>query len=294
MWLARIPIYLGWIVGVGFGLYFTFDGLWAYLHKALVLKQKPVKKTKLAERFYSAGMEGFPVTLYRTSQGISALVLFGLGEFYTGTVVLAGLLGILGLFVPGMAISFLISRRKNTMNRMVRVVIGSLAGAIETEGSAYNALQRLMVDTPEPLHSELKDIFANAATLPDYSVADGIYALAHKLDNRDLIKLSKALQMDSTVGGPTGSVILKINDGIRTKERMRANRRAETAGGAMIAWMFTILPIGAFLFAPIAFHKDFVFWRTTLVGHIAVGVFLVVTIFVVNLINDVFKSQDLN
>ena len=191
-------------------------------------------------------------------------------------IILAGLAGIVGFFVPAFYLRRARGKRVARIEQQLIEFLPALASSLRSGFAFTPAVESAAQQMSAPLGDELAILLNDMSLGADSPTA--LRELGERVGSRDLDMLITALQVQRTTGGNLPEILDATAAALRDRERIRGDVQTFTAQQRMTGLILSVYPVavGLLLLAimPSVWSKLF----TEPVGQIQLGVALVLQI----------------
>ncbi len=159
------------------------------------------------------------------------------------------LLGVLvGWLAMRLVLSVKISRRRAAFDAQLPNVLQLVGSSIQTGFSLAQALDAVVREDTQPASGEFARALGEAQLGVD--LADGLEAVANRLDSNDLRWVVMAIRIQRETGGNLAEVLRNTVNTMRERAYLRRQVRTLSAEGRLSAWVLLSLPVlvGGWLF----------------------------------------------
>jgi tight adherence protein B len=198
------------------------------------------RSAEIAESLARADVKLRPAEWYLIRIGTVVLLgLIGLGLYRS--VIFAGVLAVVGLFIPPLVLRFRAGRRLNQFNGQLGDTLILLSNALKAGYSFPQAMASIARSAPPPTADE----FARATREVQLGVTTDA-ALSHmvtRIRSEDLDLVVTAVQIQRVVGGNLAEIFDSIAFTIRERIRIKGEIKTLTAQARASSFIITGLPI---------------------------------------------------
>jgi tight adherence protein B len=252
---------------VGFIIFFISGPIQEAMRRN-VFRQKEHVARELEQMFIFISVDRL-----QTLKWTIAVVLAGIGLIFAwdstppGPEVFAGVLGLIGYWVPEIYIIFLRRRRRAAFSEQLVDGLVMMSNGMRSGFTLQQAIDMLIEEMPAPLSQEFDLIRREYRVGVDLDVA--LKNCVERTRDEDLALVVTAIQITRQLGGNLAEVFDKIVGMVRERKILHGKADALTSEGKMQAAVVGLLPYG-FLFAMIKVNPDLMrlMW-TTFPGIIA-------------------------
>ena len=240
---------------------------------------------KLKPGEYLAIMAGSAV-----GTAILSWILFGKLEFTPlgGVFAIAGLIG--GIFIPGIFVGRLQSKRLKDFNAQLPDMLNLMVNGLRAGFSTMQALESVSKELPAPISTEFRRVVQEMQLgVPMEAALENLLA---RIPSQDLDLVITAINVQREVGGNLAEVLETISHTIRERIRIKGEIKTlttqVTASGRLLAMMPLFL-LGALYVLNrdyvMTFFQDPIWCGASMLG--CSGILIIVGIVVMNKIADI-------
>jgi Flp pilus assembly protein TadB len=256
------PVWL-WLGGAGVFAGLLLLGLTLIPHRMVSRARLGIDAPRGASGMGVRTMSAIDEALVRTGTRAdlgSTLALAGIAmrpAEFVGTVGLAAfLVGLVGLWlggpVLGLAVAMVVGigaravvirrrdQRRAAFADQLPEVLQLVTTSLRSGYGITQALESVAEDAEEPARSEFANVLAETRLGRDMS--ESLYALADRMDSKDLEWVVAAIDINRDAGGNLSEVLQKVSTTIRERGRIARQVRTLTAEGRLSARILTALP----------------------------------------------------
>ena len=196
-----------------------------------------------------------PIFLFLAA--IAIVYSVGLPLGFGRLLMLATFCGVVGCFLPLMALQFKANRTRKKMQDQFPVALDVFVRGLRAGHPIAAALDMLTVEMPDPIGSQF-GIVVDEVTY-GAELRDALESLAERWDLDDIRMFVVSLSVQSETGGNLAEILENLSRVIRDRQSMMLKVRALSSEGRMTAIMLTALPVLAFtalFIANPAFYLD--------------------------------------
>jgi tight adherence protein B len=193
-----------------------------------------------------------------------------LGAAMLQNMILAGVIGALGLVLPTIVLRMSLNRRGDKMREQLPDVLTIMASSLRAGHSFLQAIDTVAREIPAPANVEFQRLVAEIRL--GRPADDALEALADRVGSSDFRWAVLAVNIQREVGGNLAEILDNVSDTLRERATMRRQIRVLTAEGRLSAWVLAILPfaIALYMFAVNPQYISLLF--TTQIGLFMLGV----------------------
>lgn len=185
------------------------------------------------------------------------MVAAGAGIGAGRLLMVATFAGVLGTFLPLMALQFKANRTRKKMEDQFPVALDVFVRGLRAGHPIAAALDLLTVEMTDPIGSEFGTVVDEVTYGAE--LRDALQAMADRWDLDDMRMFVVSLSVQSETGGNLAEILDNLSKVIRDRHTMMLKVRALSSEGRMTAVMLTALPVlaftGLFLMSP-QFYLD--------------------------------------
>ncbi len=183
------------------------------------------------------------------------------GEFFVGTVVLAGVGGLIGyalpisshiivslvlivagLWAPRIYITMARNRRLRAFNSQLADTIGLLSSALRSGYSLLQSMELVAREGPSPVSGEFERVVREVGL--GLSPEEALANLVRRMQSDDLELMVTAINVQREVGGNLAEVLDTIASTIRERVKLKGEIRVLTAQQQYSGYIVGLLPVG--------------------------------------------------
>jgi tight adherence protein B len=193
-----------------------------------------------------------------------------LGAAILQNMLLAAIIGVLGLVTPTIILRTALSRRGDRMREQLPDVLTIMASSLRAGHSFLQALDTVAREIPAPANVEFQRLVAEIRL--GRPADDALEALADRVGSPDFRWAVLAVNIQREVGGNLAEILDNVADTLRERATMRRQIKVLTAEGRLSAWVLALLPFGiaAYMFAVNSEYISLLF--KTQIGLVMLGV----------------------
>ncbi|MDO9574648.1 MAG: type II secretion system F family protein [Candidatus Contubernalis sp.] len=189
--------------------------------------------------------------LMRAEEFIGLVFLFGIGAFilfylFIGDLLMALIIGLLSLKLPGMFIHIKKDKRMLTLNLQLPEALNLISNGLRAGYSFTQAMAVVSREMQTPISYEFGRILKENAL--GKTMDDALLNFSARTDNEDIDLFVTALLIQRQVGGNLAEILDNIGHTIRERVRIQGEIKTLTAQGRMSAIIIVALPIGVAAF----------------------------------------------
>ncbi|MGH2679887.1 MAG: type II secretion system F family protein [Actinomycetota bacterium] len=172
-----------------------------------------------------------------------------LGAAILQNVLLAGVIGLLGLALPTVVLRMSLGRRSDKMREQLPDVLTIMASSLRAGHSFLQSLDTVAREIPAPANVEFQRLVAEIRL--GRPAEDALEALADRIGSSDFRWAVLAVNIQREVGGNLAEILDNVSDTLRERATMRRQIKVLTAEGRLSAWVLALLPfaIALYMFA---------------------------------------------
>ncbi|HVB14162.1 MAG TPA: type II secretion system F family protein [Candidatus Dormibacteraeota bacterium] len=207
--------------------------------QAAGVAQRP-RAVQVAEKLARADVKLRPAEWYLIRIGV-VLVLALLGLALYRSLIFAGILAVVGFFIPPMVLRFRTSRRLGRFNGQLGDTLILLSNALKAGYSFPQAMASIARSAPPPTSEE----FARATREVQLGVTtdEALSHMVQRIHSEDLDLVVTAVQIQRVVGGNLAEIFDNIAFTIRERIRIKGEIKTLTAQARASSFIITGLPI---------------------------------------------------
>ncbi len=173
----------------------------------------------------------------------AAVVLLTLLAFaLTRSLLLALIVGALGVFVPRAILSIQVRRRCKAFERQLPDTLTLLAGTLRAGYSIGQGFEAVSTEIDDPMGRELRRVVTE--TRLGRPLDESLEAVAERMNSDDFSWAVMAIRIQREVGGNLAELLVTVADTMTQRERLRRDVATLTAEGRMSAIVLGLLPPG--------------------------------------------------
>jgi tight adherence protein B len=177
---------------------------------------------------------------------ISYLAVFLLLFLASSNLILAFLLGSVGLIIPYGILSFVAIQRAKAFEKLFGDALYLMANTLKSGFSFRQALQIIAQEMPSPICDEFE--LLNQELNWGLPVPEAMLNLAKRMPNDYVNLFVTAISIQNEVGGSLSDILSKIAEAIRNKEELRGEIKVLTAQGKASGVIVGMLPFAISFF----------------------------------------------
>lgn len=260
-----------------------------HAREGIAIKRLPKKNKygKLDKRFKQAGLDGKSRKLIRQYFMIQILTFIAtLLLFHIGAALVAlSLIHVLALWLLKRQY---VSRQK-AFEKQLCDAIQVISNAMKSGYSFFQALTRVVEDSPDPLASSFAQVVKEMSL--GKAMENAFEQLLETYPIEDLQLMVSAILIQKEIGGNLADILDTMLETLRERQRIASEVSALTAQGRLSGWIVSLLPfaIGLFLFFINPTYIALLF--TTLAGRVMLGLSLFNELMGIVLIKGIIKVE---
>jgi tight adherence protein B len=172
------------------------------------------------------------------------MVALGAGIGAGRLLMVATFAGVLGTFLPLMALQFKANRTRKKMEDQFPVALDVFVRGLRAGHPIAAALDLLTVEMTDPIGSEFGTVVDEVTYGAE--LRDALQAMADRWELDDMRMFVVSLSVQSETGGNLAEILDNLSKVIRERHSMMLKVRALSSEGRMTAVMLTALPVLAF------------------------------------------------
>lgn len=175
---------------------------------------------------------------------LSAIVVVGFGLIVamTGSLILAGIVAIIGTVGGFATVQFIATRRLKHFEAQLPDALQLLAGTMRAGYSLPQGLDAVSTEISDPMGQELRR--AITETQLGRELEEALAGIAERLDSEDFAWAVMAIGIQREVGGNLSEVLMTVSETMIQRERLHREVAALTAEGRVSAGILSMLPPG--------------------------------------------------
>jgi tight adherence protein B len=219
--------------------------------------------------------------------------LYGLGYIHS-----ALFLGVLGFFVPAMALKFHQQRRRTRFVGQLADALMLLTNSLRSGYGFLKGLELIAKEMGDPIAKELNRMLREVSL--GATVEQALLNLGRRVNSQDMDIVISAFLIQKDVGGNLTEIMEKVAETIRERLRIQGDIRVLTAQGRLSGLIVGLLPVGLFLFfllrAPDYFRPLFASQKISLMWGLGmpVGVLMLIGAFLWQIVGGYFIYKIIN
>jgi tight adherence protein B len=206
------------------------------------LKSSSSFEARLNNRLEAAAVALKPPEWLLLHGGIAvgaAVVVFALSG---GSIALAMLGLVAGVFLPWMFLGMKRSRRLKAFNSQLAGCLQLMAGSLKAGLSLAQALDTVVREGQEPLSGEFRR--ALVETRLGVPIEDALESIGERMESADFGWTVMAIRIQREVGGNLAELLLSVAATLRERDYLRRQVKALSAEGRFSAYILLALPPG--------------------------------------------------
>ncbi|MEM9200640.1 MAG: type II secretion system F family protein [Actinomycetota bacterium] len=181
----------------------------------------------------------------RAGEALTAWAGIVLAALAVGVLMFGGLIGIafmgvLGVFVPPIAVKFIAGRRTKAFLQQLPDMLQLLSSTLKAGYSFMQGIEAVSHETEDPMGGEMRRIVTEAQL--GRPIEEAMDASATRMESPDFAWCVMAVKIQREVGGNLSELLLTVADTMTARERMRRDIASLTAEGKMSAIVLAALP----------------------------------------------------
>jgi tight adherence protein B len=160
---------------------------------------------------------------------------------FSRNILLAGLGGVVGFFLPRFYLGAAAKRRLRSFENQLSDTINLWVNALRSGYSVLQAMEAIATELPPPVSVEFERVVQEVRL--GLSVPQALANMLRRLPSEDLDLVVTAVNIQREVGGNLAEVLDTISFTIRERVRIKREIRTLTAQGTLSAWIICLLPI---------------------------------------------------
>lgn len=215
------------------------------------------------------GIRAGKFLLSAACSGVFAALL--VGEFAGGILPLFAFIA--GAYVPFGVLELRRARRFQRFENMLPEAVELLARAVRAGHSFSSSLELIATEMADPLGSEFRKIYEEQKFgLP---LRDALLNFSDRIPITDVRFFITAVLMQRDTGGNLAEILDKLSYLMRERFKILRQVRVYTAQGRLTMWILMLLPVGLAIMMASMSPKIFGRMFTDPLGHVLIGVSLV-------------------
>jgi tight adherence protein B len=192
-----------------------------------------------------------------------------LGAALLRNLILAGVIGAVGLLLPTILLRIALGRRADHMREQLPEVLTIMASSLRAGHSFLQALDTVAREIPAPANVEFQRLVAEIRL--GRPAEDALEALADRVGSPDFRWAVLAVNIQREVGGNLAEILDNVADTLRERATMRRQIKVLTAEGRLSAWVLAALPFAIALYMFAVNPEYIMLLFTTQIGLFMVG-----------------------
>jgi tight adherence protein B len=205
---------------------------------------------------------------------IALMLLIFVGVWvFSGSFILAAIVGVLFFFSPKILMGIMKKRRAERINQQLPDVLLGMSGSMAAGVNLTQAIQVAVEEETGPLVQELSLLLRQLRVGVDFSVA--LDSLAARVNTEEMNLLVASMKISREIGGNLAKSLERLSDTLRKKIEMEGKIKALTSQGRMQGIVMSLLPvfIGAALYHIEPVHMARLFQEP--VGWAVLAIFII-------------------
>lgn len=182
----------------------------------------------------------------RPGEWLLMAIAVTLGAFAGATFVFGLILGVaaaaLGVFASWSYLSYREGKRQRQFAEDLPETLQLIAGSLRGGTSMIQAIDTVADEADEPTASEFQRLMTESRLGRDLAVS--FRDLSERMDSKDFEWVVTAIEIHREVGGDLASILDRVSDTIRARNRVRGQVKALSAEGKMSGALLFMLPPG--------------------------------------------------
>lgn len=201
---------------------------------------KAIQKKLLQAHILMRAEEFIGLTIF------SGLAIFVLFYLFTGTFLLALLVGLIGFKLPDLVVDLKKTKRKNALTEQLPEALSIVSSGLRAGFSFPQAMSVVSREMGPPIGEEFaRVIWENRMGKP---LEEVLHNLGERNDSDDLGLVITALLIQKQVGGNLAEILDSISNTIRERVRIKGEINTLTAQGKLSALIIVLLPVAVAAF----------------------------------------------
>ncbi len=182
---------------------------------------------------------------------LHVIAAFGLGLFayfvlFQYQIVMAIVMGVVGIFLPRFYVSFKKGQRLNQFEQQLPDILGLWVNSLRAGYSTMQSLEAISKEAPNPSSQEFRRIVQEVQLgLPQEQALAHLY---ERMPSDDLDLIITAVNIQREVGGNLAEILEVISHTIRERIKLKGEVRVLTSQGRITGYLIGGLPIVLGLF----------------------------------------------
>jgi len=197
---------------------------------------------------YKTLLQSYPeMKLIRLLQFMAgtAAVLFLVIFALSGSLLVAGVAGVIGCYAPLAVVTAKRNRRQKTLASQLPEALDFLGRILKAGHSFSTGLQMLATELPEPLAAEFRRAYDQHSL--GVSIEDALKEMSTRIDSSDFAFFVTATLIQRQTGGDLSEVLGNITGMIRQRSRLQQQVKAKTAEGRFTGYILSAFPAVMFV-----------------------------------------------
>lgn len=196
----------------------------------------------------------------------AAGMMFVVGFCLSGSSVVAGICGFLGLYMPFLVVARKRAKRQRLLAEQLPDGLDFLNRSLRAGHSLPVGLQMMSTELPAPLCEEFSRCY-DAVSLGS-NIEEALKAMTERIDSTDFAFFVTAVLVQRQTGGDLSQVLHNISGMLRQRIQLQQQVRARTAEGRFTGLILSVFPIVMFLILYALNRQYTQLLLTTTVGNI--------------------------
>ena len=200
---------------------------------------------------------------------IAGIVVGVLGAALLSNLILALVLGAVGLFIPTLLLRAALSKRADRLREQLPDVLTIMAASLRAGHSFLQSLDTVAKEIAQPAAAEFQRVVAEIRL--GRPAEDALESLAVRVGSEDFKWAVLAVNIQREVGGNLAEILDNVADTLRERATMRRQIRVLTAEGRLSAWVLALLPVAIGLYMAAVNPSYIGLLVTTTIGLVMLG-----------------------
>lgn len=179
-------------------------------------------------------------------QLLTIVVLILIGFIIFRQWILALLLGVLGLFLPGLYLRYRQSQRLNAFDKMLSDALVMMSNSMRAGYSFLQSMDVLSKEMPDPTAMEFGRVVREVEL--GLTQQQALANLLRRIPSEDLDMAITAVNVQQEVGGNLAEILDTLAHTIRERVRIQGEIRVLVAQGMLSGYVITFLPVALALY----------------------------------------------
>src|SRR5450432_356595 len=175
------------------------------------------------------------------------LALLGITFAITGSLIVSGVSGAVGIYMPCVWLSRKRSKRQRMLAEQLPEALDFLSRILKAGHSLSTGLQMMAEELPKPLADEFRRAYDQHSLVSP--MEDCLKDTAKRIDSTDFAFFVTAVLIQRQTGGDLSEVLNNISGMIRQRIRLQQHVKAKTAEGRFTGYILTAFPAVMFVIA---------------------------------------------